>query len=470
MKTIKNLQIVILLAGLFVIHSCVENGDFDIPDVTSSEPAEITATNVMSASAVAGFYIQELNDENDPFDDSITVSFENSDKFMEGYVISSDRSGNFFEEIIVQDKLENPTFGIKVLIDVNPLYTSYEVGRKIYVRLQGLSIGIDNGVLTLGVLSGTSIEKIPAPLQNTQILRSSQVGTLVAKTLDLSQLTDRNTNQYVTISNAQFNRNDVVRNELTYAAEPGDQFDGERTLESCDGGSIIFSTSTFSDFKGLKLPAGRGTITGILNKNFFGDEYNFVINSPSDIDFSSERCDPNFLECTDPINGASTTTIFSEDFESFGSFASEGWTNLNISGGSTDWVEGNFGGNSYAQISGFNAGAAAIDVWLVTPSINLDATTEEVLNFDVQTNFNNGEILTVWVSTDFTGDPTTATWQLLDLSIPSGSSSGFGSFEPVNTANLSCLSGDIHIGFFYQGADPGPTTRYHIDNIEVSGK
>ena len=27
----------------------------------------------------------------------------------------------------------------------------------------------------------------------------------------------------------------------------------------------------------------------------------------------------------------------------------------------------------------------------------------------------------------------------------------------------------IHIGFFYEGSDPNATTRYHIDNIEVTG-
>ena len=55
MKTIKNLQIVILLAGLFVLNSCVENGDFDIPDLTVSEPDEVTVENLLTASAVAGF-------------------------------------------------------------------------------------------------------------------------------------------------------------------------------------------------------------------------------------------------------------------------------------------------------------------------------------------------------------------------------------------------------------------------------
>lgn len=476
----KKTNIVLLTLGIILIHSCVTNDKFDITPITVSEPDEITENNVISISAVAGIYIQELLRENglnpddhmesDPFDPDVEFTFSDSKLFMEGYVISSDKSGNFFEELVVQDKLENPSYGVKILIDVNPLFISYELGRKIYVKLQGLTIGVDNGVLALGVLSGNRLEKIPSPLHNTQILRSSEIGVLVPRLIDLNRLFDKNTNQYVMISDAQFGRNDVIRNSLSYAAEPTDQFDGERTLQSCSGGKITFSTSTFSDFKALPLPTGTGMIRGILTKNFFGDDYNFVVNSPEDIDLTNpERCDPNFYECDDPINGSNTTTIFSEDFESFGNFVSEGWINTNLSGGNVDWTEGSFSGNNYAQISGFNANASNIEAWLITPEINLDNTIEETLNFDIQTSFNNGEILTIWVSSNFNGDPKSAQWQLLDVTIPRGSTSGFGRFESINSINLSCLNGRIHVGFFYQGGDSG-STRYHIDNIEVKGK
>ena len=268
----------------------------------------------------------------------------------------------------------------------------------------------------------------------------------------------------------QFQRNQVlVDNPLTFAAEPTDQFDGERILEDCaNGGSIILSTSTFADFKGLQLPVNRGRMRGVLTKNFFGDEFNIVVNSASDIIFdNAERCDPDFLFCETMSGGGSV--FWEEDFEGFSGYSAEGWTNANVGGGTEDWVVGSFSGNAYAQISGFNSNEDPIDVWLITPTINMDGTSGEELSFDVQTNFNNGNILTVWVSTNFTGDPTTADWTPLDAIIPEGNPSGFGSFEPVGPINISCLDGDINIGFFYQGADPGPTTRYHVDNIEVTG-
>ncbi|MBT8257584.1 MAG: choice-of-anchor J domain-containing protein [Bacteroidia bacterium] len=464
---LKSLLGLVLLA--LTLQGCVQDDDFKTPDVSITEP-ELSGP-VITIDAVAGFLAQEQGGGDlDYTDEESTFTFEETNSYMSGYVISSDLAGNFFEEILLQDKIENPTIGIKVLIDVNPLFTRYEMGRKIYIKLDGLSAGITNGVLTIGALNGLEVDKIPAPLEEDYIVRSTEKAELVPYPIDLNNLQDGMTNLYVQLNDVQFQRNQVIiDNPLTFAAEPTDEFDGERILEDCaNGGSVIFSTSTFADFKGLQLPVNRGSMNAILSKNFFGDTFNIVVNSASDIIFdNAERCDPDFLICETASGGGSV--FWEEDFEGFSGYVSEGWTNENVGGGIEDWVVGSFSGNAYAQISGFNSGEDPIDVWLITPAINLDSTTGEELSFDVQTNFNNGDILSVWVSTNFSGDPTTADWTPLDAIIPEGSSSGFGSFEPVGPINISCLDGDIHVGFFYQGADPGPTTRYHVDNVEVTG-
>lgn len=467
MKAIQFRNLTTLLLALVVITSCVQDDEFSTPNISITEP--VLSGPVITIDAVAGFLAQEMGGAIDYSDETTSFTFEETNNYVEGYVISSDEAGNFFEELLLQDKSENPTVGLKVIIDENPLFTRYDMGRKIYVKLDGLSVGITNGVLTLGVLNGNEVDQIPGPQELEFITRSSEVATLVPLPLDIQSLDDSMTNMYVTLQDVQFRRNQVViDNPMTFAAEPLDEFDGERILEDCStGASVIFSTSTFADFKGLELPVQRGSMNAILTKNFFGDEFNIVVNSASDITFdNAERCDPDFLECETPSGGGGT--FWSEDFEGFGGYAAEGWTNVNVSGGSLVWITGNFAGNSYAQISGFNTNED-FDVWLVTPAINLDGTTGEELSFDVQTNFNNGDILTVFVSSNFTGDPLTADWEALDVIIPAGSSTGFGNFEPVGPVNISCLDGDVHFGFFYSGSDPGPTTRYHVDNLDVTG-
>ncbi|MCC1483289.1 DUF5689 domain-containing protein [Winogradskyella immobilis] len=471
MKNLKFNKIILLLIGLVVFNSCVEDDDFAIPDTSIIEP--VLDGQQVSIASIAGALAQEQGNNSVDYsndDDLVSFDFGGPNQYLTGYVVSSDEGGNFFEELIIQDAPENPTTGIKVLVDVNPLFTRYEVGRKVFVKLNGLVVGISNGVLAIGPQDGDRVGQIPGASEEDFILRSAEVATIVPLPLSIADFTEDRTNLMIELQDVQFNRGQVLGdNPLSFASEGSDQFDGERLLESCSSATTaIFSTSTFSDFKALTLPSGRGNMTAILTRNFFGDTFNIAINSPEDINFSSsDRCDPDFLECSGTSGGGSA--IFFEDFETFSSFTAEGWTNVNINGGGTEWTEGGFGGNDYAQITGFNSDEDPIEVFLVTPPIDLDTTTGEELSFDVQTNFDNGTILSVLVSTDFTGDPTTATWQPLDAVIPSGPANGFGTFQSVGPINVSCLDGTVHFAFFYEGADPGATTRYHVDNVEVTG-
>ena len=472
-----NVLLTLLTLALISFTACVEDDDFDTPSAEITEPTFEEGTIFTTISAVAGALSQEQDDNDGIFDpqpldysnENVTVTYEfnESDLILEAYVISSDEGGNFFEEILLQDDFENPTTGIKLLIDINPLFVRYDVGRKLYIKLNGLTVGMSNGVLTLGQANGNEVDKISPADEFDVIQRSSEKQEIVPLVLEFSEFTEDKTNLFVQLQDVQFNRNQA--GQLSYASEASDQFDGERTLESCtESASVVFSTSTFADFGPATLASGRGTINGILTRNFEGDSFNIVVNTLEGVQLTNaERCDPDFLECTGPSGGGSA--IFEEDFEGFGTYASEGWDNINISGTDTDWFISSFSGNFYSRISAFSSGNSEADVWLVTPAINMDGTTGEELSFDVQSNFDNGTNLSVWVSTDYAGDPTTATWSILDATIPVGPASTFGDFETVGPINISCVDGDMVIGFFYEGSDPSATTRYHVDNVVVTG-
>ena len=479
MKIMNLYKLMAVLLFVAVGFSCVQDDEFDLPN-TTVDIVEVEG-NVITIDALRGIFEQAVADG----DSEVTFTAEDN-LVVEGYVVSSDEGGNWFEEIVMQDKAENPTTGVKVLVDVNPLFTRFEKGRKILVKLDGLTVAVTNGVLGLGLGGGDFIDKLPPSVlvgegsdENLwRIFRTDEVATIVPRETTLAEISASGgdsdlENVYIRISDVQFNRNDVLgENPLTFAAEPTDEFDGDRTLEGCEGGSIIVQTSTFADFKALFLPNGRGAIDGILSRDFFDDFFTMVINEPADIAFGdvSERCDPDFTACTGPSGGGST--FFSEDFEGIGSLAdlvSAGWTNVNTVGGSTEWVLGTFSGNNYAQITAFSSGEDTIESWLVTPGIDMDGTTAEELMFDVQANFDNGTVLSVLFSNNFTGDPTTADWNLLDATIPVGPSGGFGDFEAVGPVNVSCLEGTVHFAFLYTGSESGASTRYHVDNVEVTG-
>ena len=479
MKTNKILTLIAFISFVSItITSCINDEDYEIPAVVinETEPSFLTETdadgnlmyNEITFSAVKSAFEQAQNSGED------IVTFE-QDLYITGYVISNDASGNFYEELIIQNDTDtvnpetDPRLGIQIEINQSSLYQTYEFGRKVYVKLNGLSAGLsstDNGVFILGKESGSSIGQIEAFEYEDFIFRSTEVTSIEPKVISLASIDQNDISTFVQVTSAQFSKTDLG---LTFSGESTDDFDGSRTLESCsDDGSITFESSTFADFKSLNLPSAAGTINGILTMDYFGETNVFKINTYSDISFDGERCDPIVLECTG--NTSTDVVVFEEDFQNYSdeSQLDGTWTNINISGGSERYEINSFSGDVYYKISAFGTGEDPLEAWLVSPAINLDSTTEEELTFEISDNFDTGEILTVFITEDYTGDPTTTEWIELDANIPTGSS-GFGDFVQ-SAINISCLSGDVHIAFKYLGAADGAETRYHIDDIKVTGK
>jgi hypothetical protein len=177
------------------------------------------------------------------------------------------------------------------------------------------------------------------------------------------------------------------------------------------------------------------------------------------------------LECGENAVGGSVV-LFEEDFEDITStsgITNAGWTNVNVNGGSTLYSSRSFSGNRYVQISAYNSDESPLQAWLVTPEIDLDGTTDEELTFETNTGYDNGSALTAYVSSDFTGDVTTATWIKIDAQLSEGPSNGYNSFSSSGSINISCLTGKLHVAFKYEGADGGVTTTFQIDNVKITG-
>ncbi len=468
-KTNKILALGFGLVSMLFINSCVEDDDYTTPDLVIA-PVDVSAlgqftsfSNIVSryTTAVAnGEQVGVFSVEND------------GPLYAIGYVVSDDGSGNFYEEITIQNSVDGADpvgdvrRGLKVEINANDLGGIYNFGRKVYIKLNGLAVSEDNGVYVLGKSQGNSLVQLEDSEFSDFIIRDPETIAITPKMVAIEDLTDLDESTYVQLSNSQIIK---AQSTLTYAGEPTDSFDGFRTVINCDTeATLLLQTSTFADFKGAQLPLGKGTISGVYTRDF-GDDFSvLIVNTVADIKFTNpDRCDPVVLECTTPSGGGST--LYSENFEGFNGFASEGWTMTNVDGGNVDWFISSFSGNNYTRISAFNSNESDAEVWLVTPDVDLDTTTGEELSFDVEAAFANGIILSVYVANDFSGDVTTATWTQLDANIQAGPSSGFGGFETIDPINISCLDGSVNFAFVYSGSDPSATTRYHIDNIVVTG-
>lgn len=466
----QNLLFIFLLGILISFTSCVEDDDFNAPDFTQNPPN--VEGNIVSLSVLQG--ILEQND-NGPF------TFEDTDNVLEAYVVSNDESGNFFKELIVQDKPENPTYGVAIQVDVNPLFTKFDFGRKVYIKLDGLSVGQREGnEPRLGLADGTDIARIPEAFLDQTIIRDTLVAEIVPVQKQLSELQFSDVNTFVELTDVQFSQiyfeGDLAS---SYASEVGDQFDGERLLESCaSSNELIFSTSTFSDFKTLSLPPGSGSVKGIITRDFFGEFFTFYINSPEDVDMVGERCDPLVFSCGLASSPAANEFI-NVDFEdqNINSPVSiPGWTNY-IEAGTKPWEAFVDNGQNQslgvsARVGSFNSEDDSTISWLITPEIPVDTNSKITLEFKTSNSFSDDSIMQVLYSVNWDGTEegvSQADWALIQDATIVSNETFFADWINSGIVDMSCFEGSGYIAFKYIGSgERANDGTYELDDIKIN--
>jgi hypothetical protein len=471
MKKTNNFLITMLVA--FVL-SCVGDDDFVVPNITNENP-DIPVEKITTFKAIKSLYEQAVNGGN-------TTVVVRDDIYIEGYVISSDKAGNFFEELIIQNKIDDsnpdndPRLGFKIDINQSSLSDTYQLGQKVFIKLQGLTLGETSGVVTIGKGDAVNVQQIQATEYRDIILRTNDIVEIKPKVVALENLTEADENTLIQLQNMQLNRFELG---ASFASESFDEFDGLRLLESCESGiQIIMQTSTFSDFKSLIVPQGSGTITGVFSRDF-RDNFNvLVINSSADINFdSTERCDPIEFSC-----GLATTigtgNLLYEDFEPQRNnrpIEIDGWTNY-IEAGTQAW-EGYSSTSSNASLgrSARFQSASSGDIsnigWLITPAIDLDAQDGESLRFKTSNSLADSSYMEVFYADDWDGTEagvTAATWRILTDAYVVKDTDSFAEWFSSGNVDLSCISGSIHIAFKYTGS--GQSTFdgvYELDDISV---
>jgi hypothetical protein len=455
----KNLKNITLLSFLFLIGmmvtSCVQDDDYDIPEINVTEPNVNVNTDIASVKAMYGGFDPVLVEAGDESQTPL---------YIEAYVISSDESGNFYKQLIIQDAPENPTAGLSISTNATDLYTKYEPGRKIYFRVDGLYIGEYAGLPTLGVQDGDEVGRIGIDDFESRIFRSTETFDLVPTVITIPQaFNEAKLNTLVQFEGVQFP--DALLGESYGNLD--NTYSVNRDVEDCENNTVILRNSGFSDFKNELLPEGNGTLTAVLS--IFNDDFQVFIRDTDDVQMDGERCGTG-----GGGSGDAMELPFSENFEgeSAGTGINvtiPGWTNVNVNQGERLWEVREFDNNKYAQTSAYSSNENPYEVWLVTPGLILPSGSTPTLTFETNDGFNNGDALTVKVSTDFTGDVTAATWTDLNATISTGNDSGYGDeFTPSGDVDLSAYAGQtVYIAYQYVGSSNGVTTTYQVDNVSV---
>jgi hypothetical protein len=473
MKTTKFIILLLVFAAGISLTSCVEDGKFEIPNSLGTE--ENTALTKLQAEVTAGT-LTEISIANLK---GLLVSGQvtqiTSNIYVKGYVTSSDQTGNFFKEFFIQDAPSNPTAAIKIVTEFVDSYNKFNVGREVYIRLKDLSIGevrngdgvtaIGGGEFSAGRLGTLTVKQTTA-----NVFRASTSEEIIPIPVKFSGINNSHIGMFVIVANAQFPSSLVGK---TYV-DAADQFDTQRLLESCDGfgyTNFILETSAFAEFKFSVLPAGGGSVAGVVSKNFNGSNLVLALNKTTDVIMNGVRCTP--LDAND------FTPILEENFEAMPStnpLGGNGWISFAETGRfnwrvltSTDSGNPN---SKIASMGAFRSLEASNIAWMISPAINLNAQDLEFLNFRTSNSFADESVLEVLISTNWDGDPakiTTATWQKLPASIVSRSEN-FQNWVDSGAIDLSGFSGTARIAFKYIGGDNAADSidgTYEVDNFKI---
>lgn len=252
-----------ILATAFVLTSCVHDDNYNAPD-SSGNCQDLTATITLAAA------------KNLAQNTTITT-----DAVIEGYVSSTDQSGNIYKTIYIQDDPTNPTQGFVLSVDAVSTYASYPQGAKVYIKLKGLAIGTYGGVKQLGFMDNGTFGRIPEKMVPTSILKScSAKATITPKVMTLADMKTAN-DQYIgcliKVENAEFDAKVLCS---TYAPD-GYTVDRQINDPTTSATTRVVRNSGFASFANQKLPSGNGNFIGILSK--YNSTYQLYINNVTDL-------------------------------------------------------------------------------------------------------------------------------------------------------------------------------------------
>ena len=333
-RMVKNGLFVFIIS--FLLISCVKNRKFNPLDISCNESLAANS----SYQDVKNLYVDK------------TIQIQD-DLVIEGYVISSDKAGNFFSVLHFQNKPENATEGFQIEIDMRDSHLFYPVGSKIMIKLKGLYLGQSKGIYKIGGVFSSfgnfSVGRLPASIIKEHLFLSCDpFSTVNPNEIELIDPIDTYLNTLVRFNNMEFSEDDLG---VTFAIETEET---KRVLMNCQDMEMDLLNSGYSDFQGVLLPEGSGAITGILQKE--NDDYFLIIRDLEDINFINERCAPfvdeftsqNILisEIADPNNnsGARFIELYNSSTEPL---SLKGWTlrrytNASTTISSTINLTGNF--------------------------------------------------------------------------------------------------------------------------------
>lgn len=189
------------------------------------------------------------------------------DIIIGGYVTSSDREGNFYRTLTIEDS----SGGVEIMAGLYDLHNIYPIGYYLSVKLSGCSAGKYNGVLQIGTRAA-SYSNYPTDYFSSRALlelyltRFDLRREVAPQVLSIGELREELCGKLVSIGG------------LTLSTSQGDgAWEGYSIFTDSANTRIAVYTSAYADYASKKIPSSKVAITGILQQAKVDGEKMFVI-------------------------------------------------------------------------------------------------------------------------------------------------------------------------------------------------
>lgn len=223
------------------------------------------------------------------------------DEIITARVISSDKAGNIFKQLFVQDG----TGALMFAVNDSKLYQNYPYGQTININLTGMYIGRRQGLLQLGVLGAYNGTPQPDRMEPSEFaLHASATGTadpnevsIAAVTID--QLSDirKWTDRIVRLSGVHFEQGGTSTFVVGGANTSQNVIDAQ-------GRSVVLRTNSYASFATQTLPKGTGDIVAVVT--YYNSTPQLVISDASDCQGFDSSDTPSTPSTPDVPTGTAT--------------------------------------------------------------------------------------------------------------------------------------------------------------------
>ena len=176
----------------------------------------------------------------------------NSDLVCVGRVTSSDRAGNFYRTLVVEDE----TGGVELLLGTYNIASQYPVGLKVALHLKGLAVAAKGEVVQVG-LPPQSFDDLPREMESqvvidSHLVRSNSVEDIEPTECDLSAICASLCGRFVAFGS------------LSHTPLEGVEESDYYRLVDSGGNAIFLYVSSYSEFANPDIPSSELSVRGIL--------------------------------------------------------------------------------------------------------------------------------------------------------------------------------------------------------------